>query len=152
MIKKIIIGILIFVMAIFVLAQVASYFTKSYLQEASKKGNIVIANQVTVQMAKEGNLQWFKVKDELHEEYDYIDRLKNSYVHEAVRNKRYELVDYLIKKGKKFNRINNEGYYPIGLAAKNCDLKMVELLRPVSQNERKDSFGKSVDMYLKECK
>lgn len=125
---------------------------KYRLREAIAKKTMIYSSQTVLQMAEEGNVQFFKNKKELNEPIDYYDILKRSAIHNAVKYRRYDVVNFFVEYEYKFNFINDEGMYPIGIAAKNCDDEMIEILKPVSDLNLKDEVGKSWKDYYLLCR
>lgn len=150
--KKIIYILLTIIIFYFVIQKVVIEWKKNNLREAISHHRMIYDSQTSFKMAEEGNVKYFINKKELNEPIAYFDILKRSSIHNAVKFKQYEVVKFFIENKYKFNYKNDEGMLPLGVAAKNCDYRMIELLKPVSNLDLKDEHGKKWQDYYKECK
>lgn len=84
--------------------------------------------------AKEGDLKYFQSYDPLYGK-PLINRYGMNVIHYAVENSHYDLIKLFIEKKYNFNTQNFNKEYPLEISIRKCDIKMIQLLTPVTKNE-----------------
>eukprot|EP00913_Durusdinium_trenchii_P008065 g7562.t1 len=66
---------------------------------------------------------------EVKADINCVDKSQNSSLHYAAAYGRQEILEYLVSQGADFNKANASGQTPLGVAIKNEQLKIVDLLK-----------------------